>query len=77
MQQCYHTAAGLPDTGDGLVMIDMTCRVCGNSESNQTCRLRELMFGLNEIFDYFQCSQSSTLEALESVSGILSEAEPA
>lgn len=38
------------------------CRICGHSESNETFRAREMMFGLREEFDYFQCSACRCLQ---------------
>lgn len=51
-----------PARGDVRLATEMTCRICGNGESNQTYRLRELMFGLDQAFDYFQCSQCQCLQ---------------
>lgn len=42
-----------------------TCRVCNNSEHNRPFVLREMMFGLKEEFDYFECSNCSCLQIVE------------
>ena len=33
-------------------MIEMVCRICTNSENNETFRTREMMFGLIDEFTY-------------------------
>ena len=42
-----------------------TCRICGNSETNQTYTAREMMYGLRETFSYFQCAQCGCLQISE------------
>lgn len=39
-----------------------TCRICGNSAWNKTFVAREMMFGLREPFEYFECSQCACLQ---------------
>lgn len=38
------------------------CRICGHAENNAVFRAREMMFGLREEFDYFQCSACRCLQ---------------
>lgn len=42
-----------------------TCRVCNNSEQNKHFVLKEMMFGLKEKFDYFECSNCGCLQIAE------------
>ncbi|MGK7915830.1 MAG: class I SAM-dependent methyltransferase [Prochloraceae cyanobacterium] len=41
------------------------CQVCGNSEHNKPFVAREMMFGLKEEFDYFECSNCGCLQIVE------------
>lgn len=41
------------------------CRVCGNSAGNKAYEIREMMFGKNESFDYFLCSDCGCLQIAE------------
>lgn len=43
----------------------MICKICGNTESNQTLKVREMMFGLREEFTYFQCNKCGCLQIAE------------
>lgn len=38
------------------------CRICGNEEGNKSYTAREMMYGLREEFDYFQCASCSCLQ---------------
>src|SRR5215470_11645307 len=40
----------------------MMCRICGNGRSNQSYVAKEMMFGLREVFDYFQCAECGCLQ---------------
>ncbi|KJJ37592.1 class I SAM-dependent methyltransferase [Aequorivita vladivostokensis] len=42
-----------------------TCRICGNSEENETFTAKEMMYGLRETFEYFQCSSCGCLQIAE------------
>lgn len=35
----------------------MICKICGNSEDNQTYIVREMMFGMGDSFTYLECSR--------------------
>jgi len=41
------------------------CRICNNSAGNTPYSVREMMFGLRERFDYFQCGQCQCLQINE------------
>jgi len=43
----------------------MQCRICKNSADNMVYQPREMMFGLRERFDYFQCSLCGCLQIAE------------
>ena len=43
----------------------MICRICGNSEGNKLHKVKEMMFGTREIFDYFECSKCLCLQIKE------------
>jgi SAM-dependent methyltransferase len=57
------------DCATGIVIpaieLSMQCRICGNSCGNQTYRVREMMFGYRDPFDYFECSRCGCLQILE------------
>jgi 2-polyprenyl-3-methyl-5-hydroxy-6-metoxy-1,4-benzoquinol methylase len=40
----------------------MKCRICGNQKNNQTFKVKEMMFGFNDFFDYFECSECGCLQ---------------
>lgn len=40
----------------------MTCRICGNSAGNRTYQMREILMGLDEHFDYFECAACGCLQ---------------
>ena len=41
------------------------CRICGNEEGNRSFTVREMMYGLREEFDYFQCAKCDCLQIAE------------
>ena len=41
------------------------CRICGNEKGNTSYKAREMMYGLREEFDYFQCSKCECLQISE------------
>jgi 2-polyprenyl-3-methyl-5-hydroxy-6-metoxy-1,4-benzoquinol methylase len=41
------------------------CRICGNTENNQEFIVKEMMFGLGDLFRYFQCSSCQCLQIKE------------
>ena len=44
----------------------MPCKICGNSQDNQTYRVREMMFGTRDYFAYLECSQCGCLQIVQS-----------
>lgn len=44
---------------------DASCRICGSRDIAGQFRVREMMFGLREPFDYFQCGQCGCLQITE------------
>jgi SAM-dependent methyltransferase len=40
----------------------MICRICGNEAGNRTYRMREIMMGLDEHFEYFECAACGCLQ---------------
>lgn len=46
------------------------CQICGNSRANVVYLLREMMFGLKDIFTYFQCSKCLCLQIAQIPSNI-------
>lgn len=38
------------------------CRICGNTEGNTEYTAREMMYGLREMFNYFQCKACKCLQ---------------
>ncbi|MFT5238300.1 MAG: SAM-dependent methyltransferase [Ulvibacter sp.] len=49
---------------ENLAMTEQ-CRVCGNERGNTSYKAREMMYGLREEFDYFQCSNCECLQISE------------
>ncbi len=43
----------------------MQCRICGNDKANQAFQVREMMFGIRDVFVYFQCSKCECLQITE------------
>lgn len=42
--------------------MNFTCRICGNTDHNQTYAVREMMFGFRELFDYVACGRCGCLQ---------------
>tara|TARA_R110002049_G_scaffold13550_14_gene59038 strand:+ start:399 stop:1358 length:960 start_codon:yes stop_codon:yes gene_type:complete len=42
-----------------------TCRVCNNTEGNNHYRAKEMMYGLREEFDYFECANCGCLQIVD------------
>lgn len=40
----------------------MKCRICGETKNNKVFKAKEMMFGIGETFDYFQCSSCDCLQ---------------
>lgn len=38
------------------------CRICGNEENNLRLQVREMMYGIREEFNYFQCANCGCLQ---------------
>lgn len=49
----------------GLEAGHWVCRICGNGESNVAYHVREMMFGYQDRFTYFQCSACGCLQISE------------
>lgn len=43
----------------------MECRICGNTKGNKSYQVKEMMFGLREQFQYFQCAKCHCLQIAE------------
>jgi len=43
----------------------MVCRICGNSRNNRALRVKEMMFGFRDEFNYFECSACGCLQIAE------------
>lgn len=41
------------------------CNICGNTENNNVHQVREMMLGLRDVFDYFECSECQCLQITE------------
>lgn len=42
--------------------MNYKCSICNNSEDNNTFTAMEMMFGIEETFDYFECSNCGSLQ---------------
>lgn len=40
----------------------MKCKICGNTENNTPYTVKEMMYGTQDQFDYFQCSKCHCLQ---------------
>jgi len=40
----------------------MKCKICSNEKENKTYEVREMMFGYQDVFRYFQCSMCDCLQ---------------
>jgi len=43
----------------------LICKVCGNKNNNKVFEAKEMMFGTNEIFDYFECARCGSLQIIK------------
>ena len=43
-----------------------TCKICNNDQIKDFYQVKEMMFGMNEIFTYFLCNQCNCLQ-IESI----------
>ncbi|MCH5596836.1 class I SAM-dependent methyltransferase [Niabella ginsengisoli] len=43
----------------------MKCRICSNDINNKQLVLKEMMYGLKDLFDYFQCSNCGCIQISE------------
>lgn len=44
------------------MVLRMKCKICGNDKDNKVFKVKEMMFGCRETFDYFECSQCGCLQ---------------
>ena len=43
----------------------MKCKICDNQSNNKMFKVKEMMFGFDDIFDYFECSKCGCLQILK------------
>lgn len=43
----------------------MECKICDNKNNNKVFKVKEMMFGFNDFFDYFECSKCGCLQITE------------
>lgn len=43
----------------------MKCKICGNQNGNKVFKVKEMMFGFDDVFDYFECSKCGCLQITE------------
>ncbi len=46
-------------------MINLKCKICGNEENNEIFKVKEMMFGTKEVFDYFECNSCGCLQIID------------
>lgn len=63
MIACRRSFEGLDATPDESHR--MVCRICQSSDVKSVCRPREMMIGLRERFDYFECAACGCLQIAE------------
>lgn len=49
--------------------ITTECRICGSAGPHKTIRVREMMFGTQEHFDYYFCDVCETLQIVNALEG--------
>lgn len=47
------------------IVTDRVCRICGNTEGNQSFFPKEMMFGWREAFEYLECARCGCLQIAE------------
>jgi SAM-dependent methyltransferase len=50
---------------DGTPVESFACRICGNTGGNRAFRVREMMFGFRDAFDYVECGECGCLQIRE------------
>ncbi len=45
-------------------ICDFTCRICGNPKNNKIYKVREMMYGIREVFDYAECGECKCLQLI-------------
>lgn len=45
-------------------ICDFACRICGNSKKNKIYKVREMMYGTREVFDYAECAECKCLQLI-------------
>lgn len=45
--------------------MERACKICGNAKKNQIHKVREMMFGTRDEFDYLECGACGTLQICE------------
>ena len=48
-----------------MIIAEHTCRICGNTTNNRSFIAKERMLGLNDEFDYFECSNCLCIQISE------------
>jgi 2-polyprenyl-3-methyl-5-hydroxy-6-metoxy-1,4-benzoquinol methylase len=43
----------------------MRCKICGNQRDNKIFKIKEMMFGLGDSFDYLECSKCGCLQIVD------------
>lgn len=41
---------------------NLSCKICGNSDNNKFYKVREMMYGTREVFDYMECGKCGCLQ---------------
>ena len=48
-----------------MINVEHVCRICGNSTNNRSFIAKERMLGMNDEFDYFECSNCLCIQICE------------
>jgi SAM-dependent methyltransferase len=51
-------------------MPDRPCGICSNAVGNRTIKVREMMFGTRDTFEYLECAQCGCIQIAETPSGL-------
>lgn len=46
-------------------VIKIRCQICGNDNNNEVFKIREMMFGMGDYFDYLECSECGCLQLID------------
>lgn len=58
----FFLGGGNMNTDSDNKKTSFACRICGNTSNNKKFVIREMMFGYNDLFPYFECASCGCLQ---------------